>query len=222
MVLFIHLTKYKMKHLFLLLSLCCIVGNAFAQWTNHENYTPKLRFIELDIIEKKNTIHVTWTSTMERDGDFFAIERSFNGINFTPLKGALATNLKKPMPYTMLDFEPYRVSYYRIKQTDASGVSNYSSVKKITLNETYFAGAYINPEKSDEIQVLVNLEKQTGVNIIVSDNEEKQLYRVFLPRSTGEEPYIIDMNDFGAGVYVVKISTNDNKYTYTKEVILDE
>lgn len=211
-----------MKSLLLFFSLWCIVGYTLAQSTEYQSTdTPKLRFIELDAVQKKHRVELTWTSTLELEGDFFAVERSADGENFVPIKGALATNIgKSPKPYAVLDFEPYTVSYYRIQQTDATGDTNYSSVKRVELGGIHFAEAYVNPEKNDEIQVVVNLKQQKGVNIIVSDREEKQLYNVFLPRSTGEEPYIIDMNDFDAGVYVVDILTNDRKYTYKEEVVV--
>ncbi len=211
-----------MKSLLLFLSLYCIVGYTFAQSTQDQTAdTPKLRFIELDAVQKKHRVELTWTSTLELEGDFFAVERSTDGENFVPIKGALATNIEKsPKPYTALDFEPYTVSYYRIQQTDATGKVNFSSVKQVKLEGIHFAEAYINPKKNNEIQVLVNLKQQKGFNIIVSDKEEKQLYNVFLPRSTGEEPYTIDMNDFDAGTYMVDILTNDRKYIYQEEVVV--
>lgn len=222
-ILFIQLTTFIMKSLLLFLSLC-VVGHTFAQSTQYQSTdTPKLKFIELDAVQKKHRVELTWMSTLELEGDFFAVERSADGENFSPIKGALATNLEKPpKPYTALDFEPYTVSYYRIQQTDATGHVNYSSVKEVKLKGIHFAEAYINPKKNNEIQVLVNLDQHKGFNIIVSDTEEKQLYNVFLPRSTGEEPYTIDMNDFDAGTYMVNILTSDRKYTYKEEIVLEK
>lgn len=177
----------------------------------------KTATLELSVTQEKNIAVLTWTSSLEQEGDFFTLERSTDGVDFKILKGTIATQKQK---YTMHDFVPYSKTYYRVKQTNTKGKISHSSTKSLKLSGPHFAEAYINPAKNDEIQVLVNLKKPSGVNIVVSDKKDRKLYNVFIPRSTGTAPHTIDMNDVEAGEYSVHVFTDDGKYMYDEKVTI--
>jgi len=199
-----------MKKLLLCTYICVISAYAVAQ-------TNTSTALELKVTQEKNIAELTWTSSLEQEGDFFTLERSTDGVDFKILKGTIATNQQK---YTTHDFAPYTKTYYRVKQTDVEAQISYSPIKSLKLSDGHFAEAYINPIKNDEIQVLVNLKKPSGVNIVVSDKKDRKLYNVFIPRSTGTAPHTIDMNDVEAGEYSVHVFTDDGKYMYDEKVTI--
>lgn len=190
--------------------MCAISTHIVAQ-------SDKTATLELAVAQEKNIVELTWASSLEQEGDFFTLERSTDGVNFKILKGTIATNRQK---YTTCDFAPYTKTYYRVKQTDVNGQISYSSIKSLELSGIHFAEAYVNPTKNDEIQVLVNLKKPSGVNIVVSDKKDRKLYNLFIPRSTGTAPHTIDMNDVEAGEYSVHVFTDDGKYMYDEKVTI--
>ena len=68
--------------------------------------------------------YLKWTTVSELNNDFFTLERSSNGKNFSPvgdiIKGAGTTQVRQH--YEVIDpFVPYGKIYYRLKQTDFDG-----------------------------------------------------------------------------------------------------
>lgn len=75
-----------------------------------------------------------WTTTSERNNDFFTLERSVDGKRFDDLKkipGSGTTHIKKHYS-CMDDLVPDGRIYYRLKQTDYDGKSTYSKVIALT------------------------------------------------------------------------------------------
>ena len=74
-------------------------------------------------INKKNTIDLTWETLSERDNDFFTIDKSIDGENWTFLdniEGSGTTS--NSTRYYLEDINPQRgINYYRLKQTDLNG-----------------------------------------------------------------------------------------------------
>ncbi|MBL0745053.1 beta strand repeat-containing protein [Chryseolinea lacunae] len=71
------------------------------------------------------TATLNWTTVTEKNNDFFTLERSQNGLDFTfmtKVKGAGNSSTRKT--YSFIDEEPYDgLSYYRLIQTDYDGKS---------------------------------------------------------------------------------------------------
>jgi hypothetical protein len=88
-----------------------------------------------------NKVDFKWATASEIDNDYFLIERSSDGINFTELimkDGAGNSTVTKK--YTAEDLAPIDgVNYYRLSQTDYNGTTAYSeiiSVNFVTNAET--------------------------------------------------------------------------------------
>lgn len=208
-----------MKKQFFCLLFGVLTTLVFAQSSNKDYYL-NLQFIQVDIEQEAGHVHLNWTSSMYNQNDFFTLERSKDGINFTPFKGAVTVGNteKKHLVYTETDFSPHGLSYYRIKQTDADGNFVYSMIKKIETEKNNFATVFPNPANQNEIQVLINLEEQTEVDLTITDIEGREVYGLILPRATQKEPVSIDIADFKPGYYLVHIHTKNGKYTYTGKI----
>lgn len=81
-----------------------------------------------------NANYLTWEVASQKDNDFFTIERSLNGYDWTyvnTIAGAGTTT--EQMKYGLVDKEyDQLINYYRIKQVDYNGDASYSKV--ITIN----------------------------------------------------------------------------------------
>jgi hypothetical protein len=94
------------------------------------------------------------------------------------------------------------VAYYRIRQVDADGTSNYSAIKTIRLNaatpvtKIYAANKTINIEFNQEIKnpVTIRLINLNG-QIIAQQNVAQAAYRVTM-----------NGNNFQSGIYVVQVT----------------
>lgn len=71
----------------------------------------------------ENFVEVSWITSSEMNNDFFTIEKSVDGLNWTivtTLNGA--GNSNQELKYQIIDIEPFQgISYYRLMQTDFDG-----------------------------------------------------------------------------------------------------
>lgn len=80
-------------------------------------------------------VKLEWATASEQDNDHFTVERSPNGIDFSPiLRVAGAGTSSGTLNY--LDYDPWPlsgVSYYRLRQTDYDGTSTLSDVVAVRM-----------------------------------------------------------------------------------------
>jgi hypothetical protein len=105
----------------------------------NENCATPVSFLILEITEGKEGNLVSWKTATEDNNEYFSIERSIDGMNFTPIgkiKGAGNSNSIKSYKFTDNTFDSNTsILYYRIKQTDYDGAISYSDKASIHLSE---------------------------------------------------------------------------------------
>ncbi|MFO8054153.1 MAG: T9SS type A sorting domain-containing protein, partial [Bacteroidales bacterium] len=71
-----------------------------------------------------------WSTATESNNDYFTLERSENGKDFTPIKTIKgAGNSNEIIDYQTKDYNiTSGISYYRLKQTDYNGMFDYSDI----------------------------------------------------------------------------------------------
>jgi len=105
-----------------------------------------VELIDFNVIKKMDVAEISWTTKTENNNDYFTIQRSMDGINFTDLKtidGAGNSNSK--IDYLWIDESPLNgVSYYRLKQVDFDGQAKFSEIRVIDFTNDA-ALVYPNP-----------------------------------------------------------------------------
>lgn len=83
----------------------------------------------------ENTVDLTWYTAAEINNDYFTIERSHDGLEFSPIgyrAGAGYSNTL--LRYDFEDEQPLPgISYYRLKQTDFDGTFDYSPIVAVQI-----------------------------------------------------------------------------------------
>lgn len=84
-----------------------------------------------EVSEIGGVAELTWTTRLEIDNDYFEIERSTDGVNFTPLaavSGTGTTSSASAYNFTDASISPSTMYWYRIIQFDFDGSPNYFEV----------------------------------------------------------------------------------------------
>lgn len=90
-------------------------------------------FTSLKAYPQNEQINVNWKTRNENQIKNFFIERSADGVAFSPLSSVSAANLSSNS-YEWTDHFPMKeMSYYRIRSTDAEGKIEYSNPVKVDL-----------------------------------------------------------------------------------------
>jgi hypothetical protein len=137
---------------------------------------------------------LNWTTASEQNNQFFCIQRSNNGSQFSPIGivngNGSSTNLHS---YSYLDPEiSTNTAYYRLKQTDADGKFTYSSLVRIEpLNHDL-----------QEIIVYPNPSTANDIHIVTS----------------GSVQSLCIYNLLGKTVFECKPTSDDNEYVFTPDI----
>ena len=157
-------------------------------------------------------ILLLWSTASEKNNDYFTVERSTNGNEYTAvskIKGAGTTQSYKN--YSTYDNEPVDgISYYRLKQTDYDGSYNYSPVISVDFSEKLDFTFFPNPVKSGEIISFV-ISKNEGIKEIqvsVSDVTGKKIYveTMHAGSESKAELSLTDLN-LNPGIYILKVQS---------------
>ncbi len=106
-------------------------GGFFRSWTLATSNSPLPIQLTSFSVECQNYVaHLKWIVATQTNNDFFTIERTSDGVNYTTVavvKGA--GTISTTTTYTAVDETPLTgVSYYRISQTDLDGFTNHLNV----------------------------------------------------------------------------------------------
>lgn len=102
-------------------------------------------------LERENKVY--WTTASQTNNDYFTIEKSRNGISWevmSTIQGMGTT--ADVIEYSVLDYDPFSLTYYRLKQTDYNGsVKAFDPivVSRDAENTELFSELYPNPTTGD-------------------------------------------------------------------------
>ena len=152
-----------------------------------------------------SAVNLTWTTDQENNSTSFGIERSNDGINWTPV-GTIAAqgNSSVATKYTYTDASPVTGTIsYRLKMTDLDGAFEYSPIKsvKIAAAETHEMSIYPNPATN---YVVISSKGATASNVKV---QLISLNGQVLKQVNGATSNVnLPVNEFHAGNYIVRVS----------------
>lgn len=147
------------------------------------------------------TVTLDWATATETGNDFFVVERSTDGRNFSEIDrvDAPVTNLFGG-EYSAVDPAPLPgVSYYRIAQVDLTGERSYTNIEEVTFEANDVLQAYPNPVVNT--LTVVHGSTAPGRYTIV-DLTGRELRSVAAPANV---PNVrIDVSDLVAGQYALR------------------
>lgn len=166
---------------------------------------------------KGNRVDLKWTTLSELQNDYFTVEKSVNGTDFTAVKKVKSKgDAKTKQHYAEVDMNPSNgVSYYRLKQTDVNGSYTYSAVVPVSLslkdngvkiapNPVSNTVSLSYPSVSNGLQVTVS--SVIGQKILSATGNMQRINSLLnakLP-SMAKGIYLIMLNDEGK-VFTVKL-----------------
>jgi hypothetical protein len=180
-----------------------------------------IELIEFDSKCENGTTLLYWSTMTELDNDYFTLEKSIDGINWSTLKeidGAGTSN--EINNYSVIDNFPSKLgNYYRLTQTDYNGDSEtfnviYSDCYRGFISE----GISIYP-----VPVKSTLNIEVDVETYSQEKLEYKIYNIFgIVVSSGvidtskNKITSIDVNEWVSGTYTVVIGTEFRKIVIQK------
>jgi len=152
---------------------------------------------------------IDFSTASETKGDYFEMERSVDGREFTKIAAIAAKGTASN--YTYWDETPVNgINYYRLKMVDAAGNFNYSRTVSATakISGVFAVQAYPNPV-SEILTVVARGTKTEKATLLISDITGKIIRTVNM-----ENGFVtIDMRGLAQGFYLVKYNDGTNTQT---------
>lgn len=173
-----------------------------------------IELLDFDAALKDNSVELTWSTASEINNDYFTVERSSDGVSFKSVDQIDgAGNSKRILRYTHLDEAPLQgISYYRIKQTDFDGKSDYSAIRKVVVgSNNKKLELNISPNPCAGNSCTISVSAKAGVLVLVFDTFGREVYRVVLNAASVENTFVnFTLPNLSPGVYLVNSIDGDN------------
>jgi poly(3-hydroxybutyrate) depolymerase len=161
-----------------------------------------------------------WETATEQNTDYFSVERSTDGNQFTAIGQAAAAGTSTAVKdYSYTDTNaPAANLYYRLKQVDKNGNAKYSKVILIISNNSRTGvQMYPNPVQ-DNLNVAINNDVKGKGKITVYELTGRIISQQAIEKNDKVLNAAVSMNNLSAGLYVVEIKIGDN-YKLTNRVL---
>lgn len=156
------------------------------------------------------TIH--WSTASEQNADYFTVERSLDGTNFSAITTKPAAgNSNTIQYYSAVDTDPYSgTSFYRVKETDFNGAYIYSGT--ITVNGCAGDDVIIYGEDGGAV-VNINASADGQYNIEMYNVLGQKITGQLANVTAGNNQIKLSPNNVASAIYVVKVFNNNNAVT---------
>jgi hypothetical protein len=151
------------------------------------------------------SVTIDWTTTFEKSGSYFVVERSINGRPYAPIGNFLFAT------YTFKDLNPLKGNNkYRVKQIDPSSVESTSREIEVALEKGSAINVY--PTIVTELYGYITLDVPRPEALKRQDYYIYSVYgREWLRGKTGER---IDINvtNLPVGAYILMVDDEQKKF----------
>lgn len=155
---------------------------------------------------KNNQVSVNWQVSGEQGILHYVVERSVDGVSFSPVGTVNATGAAS---YALLDKEPSAAAYYRIRSEELSGISKYSSIVKIPETNTKPAITIApNPATGAKLTLhllnkpvgkytarVVDMSGKVQFSQVIQQAGLNGVFNLSLPAALAEGMYILQVTD---------------------------
>ncbi len=182
---------------------------------NLEFATLPIELVKFSSVVKSDYIALEWSTAMEMNNDFFTIEKSINGLSFSPIARIKSNgNSFSQQHYSISDKDPFNgTSYYRLSQTDLDGrtkVVGLTSAVYMNASPDCIISVTPNPCYNQCQISLSGCENDDFVTIGLYDIKGNKITST-VPVKQGNGFYINNTNNLAPGTYIIYGSTKKDK-----------
>lgn len=169
--------------------------------------------------QNEETVLLKWNTLSETNNDFFSIEHSVDGRNFSSIgKQFSKGNTSEGFDYSFIHRDPRNgINYYRLKMVDKNGRTNYSSIRRVVINsDKHLLTIFPNPAKNKTI-LMIDLKDGEKILIKVIDGSGRTMKQtsVTIKNQLAE----LGLDGLQKGIYAVVVVSENGEQFRNKLII---
>ncbi len=150
-------------------------------------------------------IVLQWQTTNEINNNYFLVQRSIDGRNWTTI-ATIKANAGASNEYTTHDLQPLTgKNYYRLQQFDKSGKFTYSDIRLVTMSSN--ASVIVSPNPTHgSIHLIINSQVNDKITAILTDMKGTVIHQEMLSVTASYNSYSLHTNKpLAAGLYMLRL-----------------
>jgi len=158
-------------------------------------------------------VQLTWKTASEQNNDFFAVERSENGSDFSTVLGKVTGrgNSNEVVSYSFMDASPLQKwNFYRIRQVDKDGRSSYSNIASLQFAKPGAVLQLFPNPANNRLFIEYSSASAGQVRIVIIDNKGSEVKTMNYRSVPGLNRVSVDVNSLSSGVYMVRTQIGGN------------
>ncbi len=161
---------------------------------------------------KNDYVELNWATASEINNDYFIVQRSLDNKTFEEIARVSGNgNSNIIIEYQSYDMDlPTGIIYYRLKQVDYDGATDYSNI--VAIRNTKDREVYIFPNPSNGN---INIETQEAIDVVIYSVSGQQIANYHFEANTNNK---IDISNQPKGIYFLSYISN-NKSIIKKLII---
>lgn len=168
-------------------------------------------------------VELTWLTASERNSSHFVVERAtgsvaqgFKAVGRIAAAGASATRRSYSLRDEQASKQGVAVLYYRLRQVDADGAEQFSSVVAVTLKPSVQVTLHPNPATSaDNVQLSMPASAE-GMKAILYNAQGQMVSQQVMTEREG----VLPTTGLGAGMYQVVVLDAAGQRVATQRLVL--
>ncbi len=157
---------------------------------------------------------LNWETSQEMNVDYYAVEHSTNGLDFTVIGVNPANNSLGLNYYTFTQQSlSAGMHYYRIRAVDRDGVFKYSDVRSIKVSALNAIQIRPNPVSGSTLTLGISLQQNAPAMIQVVSIDGKVMLRMNTQLTQGVNTVNLNVDAIPTGIYLVQVQMNDDAVT---------
>ena len=161
--------------------------------------------------------NLTWATEQESNSNYFEIERSADGNNFTAIGKVFSNGFSsKLIAYKFDDIKANAgINYYRLRVVDKDGRYEFSNIVlvNISIKGLFVTAVYPSPF-ADKVNVSISSENASEALVRLHDITGRILAQQNVKINKGLTSITIDdLGNLAKGMYIVEINCNGTKYS---------
>ncbi len=180
--------------------------------------------LDLFVTLENKTSKLKWITLDELNSDYFVIERSIDGNNFTAVSNKAAAGTFSGSKTYLSDDDvsllmQYPVIYYRVKLINLDNSFKYSLIAAVRLNQKNVVSVWPNPFVSD-VRVTYTSQGPSTVKMRLLDNSGRQVMQADYQMVNGfNQISIQNLDRLPSGVYIIELTNPLNGNRFTQKLV---
>ncbi len=180
-------------------------------WNFKSDEVLPVELSKLDGYARENVNVIEWETASEQNNSHFEIQRSISVNRGFETIGEVKGNgtSAEVNTYTFTDEEPLRMGYYRLKQVDFDGTTDYSKV--ITVKQKSgkgfgWSGMYPNPANGGFVNVGFHSASNQKLDITLYNSLGQVVLTENIQVDKGNNERLLDISNIPSGLYTISLS----------------